>query len=197
MKTASRPLQTALPSRWRQRRALVLALAATPSLPLLAQTAAITPSPELATNLPGATLQGSGRLRFLGLAVYDARLWHGGSKVGSDWAAAPFALELIYARALKGPLIAERSVKEMRRQRDLSDAEAERWTSAMTAIFPDVKEGDRITGFNVPGMGARFAINGAMKGDIRDLEFAKLFFGIWLSEKSSEPALRRALLGTT
>jgi hypothetical protein len=66
----------------------------------------------------------------------------------------------------------------------------------MTQVFPDVKDGDRITGLMVPGLGARFAINGVVKGDIRDLEFARLFFGIWLSDKSSEPALRRALLGS-
>jgi len=83
----------------------------------------------------------------------------------------------------------------MRRQRDISDDEAGRWLAAMMQVFPDVKEGDRITGLHVPGLGARFAVNGAVRGDVRDLEFARLFFGIWLSEKTSEPALRRALLG--
>ena len=151
--------------------------------------------PEVAAALPGASLQGSGRLRFIGLAVYDARLWRGAAPVGADWMAAPLALELVYARSLVGKLIAERSIKEMRRQRDLSDDEAGRWLSAMTQLFPDVKEGDRLTGFVVPGLGARFAFNGEVKGDVRDPEFARLFFGIWLSEKTSEPALRRALLG--
>lgn len=151
--------------------------------------------PEVAAALPGAVLQGSGRLRFVGLAVYDARLWRGAAPVGADWMAAPLALELLYLRKLVGRQIAERSLKEMRRQRDLTDDEAGRWLAAMTQIFPDVKDGDRITGFVVPGLGARFAINGTLKGDVRDLEFAKLFFGIWLSDKTSEPALRRALLG--
>jgi hypothetical protein len=35
-----------------------------------------------------------------------------------------------------------------------------------------------------------------LRGDIRDAEFARLFFGIWLSPRSSEPAMRQALLGT-
>ncbi len=151
--------------------------------------------PEVAAALPGAQLQGSGRLRFIGLAVYDARLWRGAAPVGADWMSAPLALELIYLRKLVGRQIAERSIKEMRRQRELSDDEAGRWLAAMMQIFPDVKDGDRITGFVVPGLGARFAVNGAVKGDVRDTEFARLFFGIWLSDKSSEPALRRALLG--
>jgi Chalcone isomerase-like len=173
----------------------VLALTALAALAPHAFAQAPTVPPEVAAALPGATLQGSGRLRFIGLSVYDARLWRGAAPVAADWMAAPLALELIYLRSLVGKQIAERSLKEMRRQRDVTDDEATRWTSAMVQLFPDVKEGDRITGFVVPGLGARFAVNGAVKGDVRDLEFAKLFFGIWLSEKTSEAALRRALLG--
>jgi hypothetical protein len=44
-------------------------------------------------------------------------------------------------------------------------------------------------------VGARFALNGAVKGEVRELEFARLFFGIWLSEQTSESTLRRGLLG--
>ena len=44
-------------------------------------------------------------------------------------------------------------------------------------------------------MGARFFVNGQLKGDVREPEFARFFFGIWLSPKTSEPTLRDALLG--
>ena len=33
-----------------------------------------------------------------------------------------------------------------------------------------------------------------LTGDIRDVEFARLFFGIWLLPDTSEPRLRQALL---
>lgn len=160
-----------------------------------AQAPAVSVPPEVLAALPGARLQGSGRLRFLGLAVYDARLWHDGTAVGADWASTPLALELQYLRTLVGAQIAERSLKEMRRQRPIAADEAERWLSAMRQLFPDVDAGDRITGLLLPGVGARFAFNGQVRGDVRDAAFATLFFGIWLSEASSEPALRRALLG--
>jgi hypothetical protein len=32
-------------------------------------------------------------------------------------------------------------------------------------------------------------------GEVRDATFARLFFGIWLSPRTSEPQLRAALLG--
>jgi hypothetical protein len=175
-----------------QRRALLVLLLLLAAPWLRAQTAA---PAELAADLPGAKLQGGGLLRFFGLKVYEARLWLGSKPLADDWAATPLALELQYARTLYGAQIAERSLKEMRRQGDIAAADADRWLGAMKQVFPDVKENDRITGLNLPGVGARFFVNGALKGDIRDPQFAKLFFGIWLSEKTSEPALRNALLG--
>ncbi len=53
----------------------VLALTALAALAPHAFAQAPTVPPEVAAALPGATLQGSGRLRFIGLSVYDARLW--------------------------------------------------------------------------------------------------------------------------
>lgn len=150
---------------------------------------------ELEADLPGARLQGSGRLRFLGLRVYDIRLWASAPVPrGEAWAAQPLALEIQYARPLVGKLIAERSIEEMRRQGPLADDKAARWLAAMTAAFPDVREGDRLTGVFRPGEWARFHHNGKPVGEVRDAEFARLFFGIWLSPRTSEPALRDALL---
>lgn len=151
---------------------------------------------ELSADLPGARLLGRGTLRFLGLRIYEARLWSGATTPAADWAAAPLALELEYARGLSGAKIAERSLAEMRRQGDIAAEPAKRWLGAMTQIFPDVKEGDRITGLNLPGVGVRFFVNGQLRGDVRDADFARLFFGIWLSPKTSEPTLRDALLGS-
>jgi hypothetical protein len=58
-----------------------------------------------------------------------------------------------------------------------------------------VAAGDRLTGIHLPGQGARFLANGRPTADVNDPEFARLFFGIWLSDKTPEPQLRLALLG--
>jgi hypothetical protein len=151
---------------------------------------------ELAAELPGARLQGSGRLRFFGLHVYDARLWTGERRAAAgDWAATPLALEIEYARRLVGAQIAERSLEEMRRQGAIAEADAARWLAEMKQLFPDVAAGDRITGVKVPGIAARFFVNGRFRGEVRDAEFTRRFFGIWLARESSQPALRDALLG--
>jgi hypothetical protein len=173
---------------------LVAPLALLPAWAALAQEAAKVPA-ELLAEVSGARLQGSGRLLFLGLQVYDARLWAGTSPVGETWAGTPFALELVYGRSLKGQLISERSLAEMRRQGDIAPEKAQRWLEQLQALLLDVKEGDRITGVNRPGLSARFYFNGSLRGEVADADFARVFFGIWLSPRTSEPALRLALLG--
>jgi hypothetical protein len=153
--------------------------------------------PELASAWPAMPrIQGEARLRFLGLHIYDIRLWTPGPTVGNDsWATGALALEIAYARALAGRLIAERSLKEMQRAGPIATGVAERWLQAMTQIFPDVQAGDRITGLYRPERDARFFHNGNERGTVSDPEFARRFFGIWLAESTSEPSLRQRLLG--
>jgi hypothetical protein len=152
--------------------------------------------PEVAAELPDARLIGSGRLRFLGLSVYDARLWASRTPGPNDWAALPLALEIEYARALVGRLIAERSIEEMRRVGEFDAAQAQRWQARLAEILPDVQAGDRITGVQRPREATRFFVNARAVGDVRDAEFTRLFFGIWLAPQTSEPRLRDALLGS-
>ena len=150
--------------------------------------------PELGAELPGARWRGAGTLRFMGLQVYDAQLWSPEAVTG-DFASQPLALALVYARRLVGEQIAARSIKEMNRIGSFSDVQAARWQQALTQLFPDVDAGDRLTGIHLPGRSARFHFNGQFRGEVADPEFARLFFGIWLSPRTSEPRLREQLLG--
>ncbi len=172
--------------------ALLLAAAAARGM---AQDATVPPD-EVRSALPGATLQGQGRLRFLGLHVYDALLWTTRKLPDDEAQNHALALELRYARTLRGPLIAERSIEEMRRVGEFTEGDAQRWLEAMKRLFPDVHAGDRITGVHRPGEAAQFFVNGRAAGEVREARFAQLFFGIWLSPRTSQPALRAQLLGS-
>jgi hypothetical protein len=155
------------------------------------------PPVEVRQHLGATTrLHGAARLRMWGLAIYDARLWVGEAFQASRFEAAPLALELIYARSLKGPLIAERSVEEMRRGGPLADAEEQRWLGFMKRAFPDVGQGDRLTGTWDPVTGqSQFHVNGGAPQALRDAGFGARFFGIWLAPHSSQPEMRKQLLG--
>jgi len=180
-----------------ERRRLLLACAAlaVAARRAAAQDLATAAPPEVLAELPGARPQGQGRLRFFGLHVYDMRLWTAARGVTADDWSMPLALEITYARALVGRQIAERSLDEMKRQTIVRPEQGERWLAAMSTLFPDVKAGDRLTGVQRPGEGARFFLNGALRGEVRDADFARLFFGIWLAPQTSEPRLRENLLG--
>jgi hypothetical protein len=136
---------------------------------------------------------GHGTMRYFGLHIYDASLWSADRVWHPN---APYALELTYARNFKGAAIADRSIKEIKSQRMVDPATLARWGQQMKALFPDVKEGDRLTGEYKPGHGATFYLGDRLLGTIADDAFAAAFFDIWLSPKTSEPGLRAQLLGT-
>lgn len=167
------------------------------ALPLVAlaqtPTASALPS-DIGAALAGAQAAGTARLRFFGFAVYDATLWvTPGFRAGS-YAQHAHALDLAYLRALGGRDIAQRSLTEMQRLGPIAPEQAQSWLAAMTAAFPDVKAGDRLTGLHTPGVGARFWFNGQPRPAVPDPEFSRRFFGIWLADTTSEPALRGQLL---
>jgi len=149
---------------------------------------------EIRNGVSNARLAGTARMRFFGLNIYDARLWVAPGFQASAFALYPLALELTYLRALYGRSIAERSLKEMQRTAPLTTEVAQRWLRLMQDAFPDVVEGDRLTGLHRPGTGAQFWWNGQPRATIQEVEFSRRFFGIWLSEDTSEPRLRTELL---
>jgi Chalcone isomerase-like len=150
------------------------------------------PLPTLVTaELPSLKRLGEGRLRFLGIHVYDSSLWVTGP-FGFD---RPFALDIRYAMNVKGRDLSERSIKEMKGLGFTDPEKLARWEKAMDRVFPDIKPGDRLVGIHVPGKEARFYSNDRLLGSVADPEFARAFFGIWLDEKTSEPKLRSKLLG--
>lgn len=151
--------------------------------------------PEVLAALPGVSPRGDGRLTFLGLHVYDARLWVGEGFEAASFDRVPLALELVYARKLSGAQIAERSLKEMQRVPGITPEQATAWLVEMTAAFPDVGANDRLTGVLMPSEGARFYLNGRRRREVRDADFARRFFGIWLAPQTSQPRLRESLLG--
>ncbi|EGF30188.1 Hypothetical protein IMCC9480_1932 [Oxalobacteraceae bacterium IMCC9480] len=142
-------------------------------------------------DVPAARLSGQGTFRWFGLSIYDAQLWVGPKGIAPD---APLALELTYSRSLNGKKIAESSVDEISKLGLGTPAQQADWLARMTALFPDVNDGTRLTGVLLPTLGARFYLDGKLLGEIADPVFARAFFAIWLDPKTSAGKLREALL---
>ncbi|MCC6069715.1 chalcone isomerase family protein [Massilia sp. GCM10020059] len=168
-------------------RRLLLALLAG----LLAGGAALAAMPQVAPDLPGARMAGQGTFTWFGMKIYDASLWVGEAGYAPG---APFALELHYARALSGARIAEASADQMEKTGGGTAAQRALWLEQMRAVFPDVKEGSRITGVFLPGGAVRFHLGASVLGTIAEPGFAQAFAGIWLGPRTTAPRLREALL---
>ena len=154
---------------------------------------AVPPLPDsISGKMPDLRPVGEGRLRWLGLHIYDAALWTGSDTftVNSE-----FALDIRYARNIRADRIVSTSVKEMRRLGFDEPALLEEWVEEMTRVFPDIRKGDRLTGVNLPGVGVEFYHNGRFIGVIASQQFAVAFFSIWLDPRTREPELRESLIG--
>ena len=150
---------------------------------------------ELVRDLEKPVLAGSGRLRWLGIPVYEASLWTAPQFVPERFAAHAFALEIRYARSISGNLLADTSLQQMHALEALPAGRQSEWLLALTGAFPDVKPGDRLTGMHLPGKGLRLYFNGQLHKVIDDPLLSQQFFGIWLSPATQEPRLRAQLLG--
>jgi hypothetical protein len=154
------------------------------------------PLPTLMTQETATEMAPLGYVRFRKFAfhVYDANLWAPEGKW--SWQA-PFALDIRYARTIKGKALADKSVEEMQRVNAGDETKRKKWGEEMERVFPDVKDGDRLVGVHLPGKGARFYNQEKLLGMVNDPEFSDAFFSIWLGSNSSEPSMRKKLLGLT
>lgn len=147
---------------------------------------------EITHSIDKAKVVGKARLSFMLWDVYDATLYAPEGVWQKD---KPFVLSLHYLRDIKGRDIADRSVQEIRKQGYKDEIILAAWHSQMRNIFPDVRNGTVLSAVFTPGKDTRFyeadRLIGTIKGDL----FAECFFGIWLSENTSEPLLRKKLLG--
>jgi hypothetical protein len=146
-------------------------------------------------HLSDARLAGAGSFTWFGLAIYDAELWVGrqGYRPAAP-GAAPFVLDLHYARSLSGKKIAEASAEQMKKIKAGTELQRKAWLARMLEIFPDVQQGTRISGVYLPTSGAHFYLNGKALASVPDPEFARAFFGIWLDPASTAQGLRKDLL---
>jgi hypothetical protein len=135
---------------------------------------------------------GDGRLTYMFWDVYDATLY----APKGEWSDnKPYALQLNYLINVKGRKIAKISVEEIENQGFKDKEQLARWKSEMTRIFPDMAAGTSIIGVRTKAGNTVFYKNDKPIGTIKDKEFTKKFFAIWLSPNTSEPVLRQKLLG--
>ena len=144
------------------------------------------------TQLQSPTIIGEGTLKIFLWEVYDISLlsddapfsWH-----------KDFVLEFVYKRDLTKDEVIEASLKEMQRQKNITDSQIERWQQYLQQGIKSVQPATKAALFWTDRGTITFYYEGKAPVSISDAAFAQAFIKIWLGADTSEPELRKALLG--
>ena len=140
---------------------------------------------------PDLMLVGQSRLSILFWDIYDIGLYAPG---GSYESVKPFALSLSYLRDVSGSDITKWSLEEMQKQGADNESNLAAWKTELNRIFRDVVKGDELIGISHSYDEAQFFLNGVSIGTMTDQGLIRRFFEIWLSETTSRPEIREALI---
>jgi hypothetical protein len=146
-------------------------------------------------SMPEAKKLGNSKFTWFGLHVYDAQLWSSVAGNQFDYKQHPSWLELKYGRDFEGVDIAEQSREEMEKIGGNSEEKLKVWEKKLAEVFPNIKKGDTLSALYLPGKAMQFFHNGKPLAAVNDMELARSFMGIWLDSKTSEPDLRKKLIG--
>lgn len=143
-------------------------------------------------HIPNAQMVGKARLKVMLWKVFDAELY---TSSGQYDETRPFALKLRYLRKLNGRKIVEQTIGELKDQNEASFTQLSQWERELEQIIPNVSRGTSITGVRSTDESTVFYKNNTRIGSISNPQFTRMFFNIWLGEKTSKPLLRKRLIG--
>lgn len=147
---------------------------------------------------------GKGEMSWLFIDLYQASLY---SPTGEyQQRVYPQALKIVYQQDIDRDDLVNATEKEWQKlsqkqfqkqsQKQALDAsQYQDWLVALRQLWPDIKEGeDLLFIVEADGRGV-FYHNDQLLGGINSNEFSEAFLSIWLSKNTSEPGLRRQLIG--
>ena len=106
-----------------------------------------------------------------------------------------FKLDFLYTRDLNKESVIKSSIKELRRQSNISDSDIESWKGHLEQSIKPVKEGTHASVLWSPEGHITFHYENNNPTIIEDENFARAFLNIWLGEETSQPKLRSQLFG--
>ncbi|MEM1191259.1 MAG: chalcone isomerase family protein [Pseudomonadota bacterium] len=135
---------------------------------------------------------GEARLRVFLWSIYNSRLYTptGSYREGDR----PLRLDIEYLINVRRAALVERTGDEWDAM-GRSHPQQEAWLTRLTELWPDIFKKDVLSVVLDDANRSTFYHNGEQLGRIDDPDFGPQFVDIWLSEDSTRPELREALLG--
>ena len=154
---------------------------------------------DWSVEVAGKTLpmRGAGVFHFMHVDVYAAAFYIVESARTPDevMESVPKALKLVYHYPVKKTDILRVADKNLRGNPTVDYKKIQRRLEKLNEFFIDVKDGDTYLMLYEPGVGTTFVFNGSKKLLVPGDDFAKAYFGIWISKYSVSQKFRKELLG--
>ncbi|QTH62865.1 chalcone isomerase family protein [Psychrosphaera ytuae] len=163
-------------------------------------------TPVTSYQIDGATFKTSAstQLKQVGMAefsylfwdVYDSYLFNHSGKIDPNYTwyeQAPLVLEIRYKRDIKADELIDSTIEQWQHL-NLKADQYEAYVPWLKKVWPNLKKGDRLALLVQDGQSV-FFYNQQELARQPDPYFARIFLDIWLSPDTSEPKLRKKLLG--
>ncbi|QOL25550.1 chalcone isomerase family protein [Thalassotalea sp. LPB0316] len=133
---------------------------------------------------------GSAKFSVLFWDIYQSRL---ASPTGKYHPEKTYLFEITYLRDIKAQDLIDRTIEQWQHI-GLSESQYQAYLADIKNLWPDIAKGDKLSMYVADDITA-FYHNDNFRGIVEHPSFAQDFVAIWLSEKTSQPKLRRQLLG--
>ena len=143
-------------------------------------------------NEPVLKKVGEARLTFMFWPVYDARLYTADGSYSRG--VRPVRPELEYLVDIESGELVKQTASEWESQ-GLTHQRQQEWLQSLSGLWPDVSASDVIVLELDAQDNSTFYLNGELLGSLQDEDFGQQFIDIWLSDNTTQPRLRRSLLG--
>ena len=139
---------------------------------------------------------GHGVLRYWGFKLYSAVLYREpGTGGDGEFVDRQTLLVIRYTRRIRADQIIEAAKTNLGKNPTLNMMPLRPRLKSMYNAFVDVDDGDEYALLYVPGEGTRLYFNGNEEVRVSGFDFARTFFGIWLSDHPINDDLKRELWG--
>jgi hypothetical protein len=162
--------------------------------PLAPAHAASLPEPVVESGYPLRQV-GSGDLRWLGRAIYQASLWTTSGRYSGFGPGETVALSLDYRRSFSRDELVRITDIAWRRLGHVDADQRERWLAELRREWSDVTPGQNVTTVVIPNGPTHFYDQRGRFGQVDDPDFGPAFLAIWLDPRSIVGELRLRLLG--
>ncbi|MGF1709407.1 chalcone isomerase family protein [Vibrio kagoshimensis] len=130
---------------------------------------------------------GEGEMNYMFWTIYSAELF-------SSVSTGEQALKIEYQKSIDSQALID-ATEDQWNQLGYTQKNINAWLEPLNALWPNVKPGNTLTIIVAEDQTSRFYFDDQPIGVVSDKGFGQAFLSIWLSEKTSEPKLRKQLLG--